>query len=60
MIFVKATLQDNADSLIKKFQKKSLDEDIVGEATKRRFYEKPSITRMLKTREIKKRRGRKR
>lgn len=52
-IVVKAKKDESADSLIRKFKKKVLMDDVVGEARKRQFHITPSMKRKEQKNEIK-------
>jgi len=52
-IVVKAKKDESADSLIRKFKKKVLNEDILPEVRKREFHSTPSMIRKEKKNEIK-------
>jgi len=48
MVVVKAQPGQNSDQVIRAFQKKVLNENILDELKKREFYQKPSLVRKLK------------
>lgn len=56
MAIVKAKPGDTTDSLIRRFQKKVMEDGILLELKKREFYRKPSAIKKQKTDEIKRRR----
>lgn len=45
MVVVKAQPGQSSDAVIRAFQKKVLNEDILGELKKREYYQKPAIVR---------------
>lgn len=51
-IIVKAKKDESTDSVIRKFKKKVLNEDVVGEARRRQFHMTPSLIRKEKKNEI--------
>lgn len=48
MAVVKAQPGQSSDAVIRAFQKKVLNEDIIGELKKREYYQKPAIVRKNK------------
>lgn len=52
-IIVKAKKDESTDSVIRKFKKKVLNEDILTEIRKREFHQSPSMIRKEKKNEIK-------
>ncbi len=48
MAIVKQQPGQSSDQVIRAFQKKVLNEDILGDLKKREFYQKPSLIRKLK------------
>lgn len=48
MVYVKKMPGQSDDQVIRTFSRKVMDEDIVGEAKRRKFYLKPSLARKLK------------
>ncbi len=48
MAVVKAQPGQSSDQVIRAFQKKVLNEDIIGELKKREFYQKPALVRKMK------------
>lgn len=52
-IVVKAKKDESADSMIRKFKKKVLNEDILTQVRKREFHASPSVIRKEKKNEIK-------
>ena len=48
MVFVKKMPGDSDDSLIRKFSRKVMNEGILQEAKRRKFYLKPSLARKQK------------
>lgn len=52
-IVVKAKKDESTDSIIRKFKKKVLNEDILTEVRKREFHQSPSVIRKEKKNEIK-------
>lgn len=52
-IVVKAKKDESTDSIIRKFKKKVLNEDILTEVRKREFHMSPSVIRKEKKNEIK-------
>lgn len=53
---IKAKPDESADSVIRRFKKQVLNDDILGELKKREFYRKPSLERKEKMAEIKRKR----
>lgn len=53
---IKAKPDESPDSVIRRFKKQVLNDDILGELKKREFYRKPSLERKEKMAEIKRRR----
>lgn len=53
MVFVKASPGDSSDSLIRKFQRKVLNEGILQDLKKREFYVKPAEKRKEQKKELK-------
>lgn len=51
-IVVKAKKDESTDSIIRKFKKKVLNEDILTEIRKREFHQSPSVIRKEKKNEI--------
>ncbi len=51
-IVVKAKKDESADSIIRKFKKKVLNEDIISEVREREFHKSPSIKRKERNNEI--------
>lgn len=51
-IIVKAKKDESTDSIIRKFKKKVLNEDILTEVRKREFHMSPSVIRKEKKNEI--------
>lgn len=54
MIVVKAQPGQSGDQLIRAFQKKILNEDVLEELKKREFYQKPALVRKAKKAALKK------
>lgn len=52
-IVVKAKKDESTDSVIRKFKKKVLNEDILTEVRKREFHQSPSVLRKERKNEIK-------
>jgi small subunit ribosomal protein S21 len=52
-IVVKAKKDESTDSVIRKFKKKVLSEDILTEVRKREFHQSPSVIRKERKNEIK-------
>lgn len=52
-IVVKAKKDESTDSIIRKFKKKVLNEDILTEVRKREFHMSPSVVRKERKNEIK-------
>ena len=48
MVVVKAQPGQSSDQVIRAFQKKVLNEDILGELKKREYYQKPALVRKNK------------
>lgn len=48
MVVVKAQPGQSSDQVIRAFQKKVLNEDIIGELKKREYYQKPSLVKKNK------------
>lgn len=48
MVVVKAQPGQSSDAVIRAFQKKVLDENIMDELEKRKFYQKPALVRKNK------------
>ena len=55
MVFVKAQPGDSSDSLIRKFTRKVLMEEVLQDLKKREFYQKPAEVRKEKKRELSRR-----
>ncbi len=55
MVFVKAQPGDSSDSMIRKFTRKVLSEGILQDLKKREFYQKPSLIKKDKARELSRR-----
>jgi ribosomal protein S21 len=53
MVFVKASPGDSSDALIRKFQRKVLNEGILQDLKKREFYVKPAEARKEQKKELK-------
>lgn len=53
MVFVKASPGDSSDSVIRKFQRKVLNEGILQDLKKREFYVKPAEKRKEMKKELK-------
>lgn len=53
MVFVKAQPGDSSDSVIRKFQRKVLNEGILQDLKKREFYVKPAEKRKEQKKELK-------
>jgi ribosomal protein S21 len=53
MVFVKAQPGDSSDSIIRKFQRKVLNEGILQDLKKREFYVKPAEQRKEQKKELK-------
>ena len=53
MVFVKASPGDSSDSIIRKFQRKVLNEGILQDLKKREFYVKPAEKRKEQKKELK-------
>ena len=51
-IVVKAKKDESTDSIIRKFKKKVLNEDILTEVRKREFHQSPSVIRKERKNEI--------
>lgn len=51
MVFVKKMPGDSDESIIRKFQRKVINERIILEAKRRQFYLKPSLARKMKQEE---------
>ena len=45
MVFVKKSIGDSADTMIRKFSRKVMSEGIIQEMKKREFYLKPSLAK---------------
>lgn len=54
---IRAKPEESADSVIRRFKKQVLNDDILGELKKREFYRKPSLERKEKMAEIKRKRA---
>lgn len=52
-IIVKAKKDESTESIVRKFKKKALNDDVVGEARRRQFHMTPSMIRKEKKNEIK-------
>lgn len=48
MVVVKAQPGQTSDQVIRAFQKKVINEDILGELKKREYYQKPALVRKAK------------
>ncbi len=53
---IRAKPDESPDSVIRRFKKQVLNDDILGELKKREFYRKPSLERKEKMAEIRRRR----
>ncbi len=58
-VVVKAQPGQTGDQLIRAFQKKILNDDLLDEMKKREFYQKPALVRMAKRAALKRTRRRK-
>lgn len=56
MVFVKKQPGDSDDAVIRKFQRKVMNEQIIQEAKRRQFHLKPSLAKKEKAKEAAKRR----
>lgn len=54
---IKSKQDESADSVIRRFKKQVLNDDVLAELKKREFYRKPSVERKEKMAEIKRRRS---
>ncbi|MEK7571739.1 MAG: 30S ribosomal protein S21 [Patescibacteria group bacterium] len=48
MVYIKKMPGQSDDHIIKAFSRKVMEEDIVGEAKRRKFYLKPSLAKKMK------------